>query len=377
MELTLLAARLLLAVVFLLAGVSKLRDRQGSSKAFRDFGLPPGLARPLSSLLGPAEIVIAVALFPLAFAWYAACAAFGLLSVFIVGIGVNLARGRKPDCHCFGQLHSAPIGWQTLVRNGILGAAAAWLVSRGRLQIGPSLTRHLALAGENERKLFIFAACIVCFLLFRALRQSEEAEPDNVSIESQRMDELPSDSEDAHELPLPVRPSSRTTPVPQIRPEGPPPRDIVPLPTGAPAPDFVLLSVAGEKRSLGSLLQQGKPVFLVFSSPYCEPCQALAPYIRNWMRSHDESLNIIVLSRGTAKDNMAKLAGLEVSRVLLQRDFELAEAYGCTSTPAAVLVGIDGLIRSDLVVGRQAIEQLISSAGNLSNIEAGSQSRGN
>jgi hypothetical protein len=34
-----------------------------------------------------------------------------LLVLFIVAIAVTLARGRKPDCHCFGQLHSKPIGW--------------------------------------------------------------------------------------------------------------------------------------------------------------------------------------------------------------------------------------------------------------------------
>jgi hypothetical protein len=50
------------------------------------------------------------------------------------------------------------------------------------------------------------------------------------------------------------------------------------------------------------------------------------------------------------------------SRVLLQREFELSESYGVTATPAAVLVGPDGLIRSALAVGREDIEKLISSS---------------
>ena len=35
--------------------------------------------------------------------------------------------------------------------------------------------------------------------------------------------------------------------------------------------------------------------------------------------------------------------------------------YDCGATPAAVLVGTDGLIRSALAVGAPAIEQLVSS----------------
>ncbi len=51
-----------------------------------------------------------------------------LLSVFVVGITYNLARGRNPECHCFGQLHSAPAGWKTLARNGVLAAVAGFVL---------------------------------------------------------------------------------------------------------------------------------------------------------------------------------------------------------------------------------------------------------
>jgi hypothetical protein len=51
--------------------------------------------------------------------------ALSLLLLFVVGIGANLARGRKPDRHSFGQLHSAPVGWSTLARNGALAALAS------------------------------------------------------------------------------------------------------------------------------------------------------------------------------------------------------------------------------------------------------------
>src|ERR1700678_1498344 len=95
MELTLLAARLVLAAVFLLAGAAKFVDPVGSGKAFINFGLPRRLALILSLLLAPAEMAVAIALIPVGLAWYGACGALALLFIFIIGIGVNLARGRK------------------------------------------------------------------------------------------------------------------------------------------------------------------------------------------------------------------------------------------------------------------------------------------
>ena len=326
--------------------------------------------------------MVAVALVPVGFAWYGACAALALLSIFAIGIGVTLARGRRPDCRCFGQLHSAPVGWPTLIRNGILATSAGWLVSRGRLQAGPSLWAHLAMAGGIERRVFIVVACVACFLFFRALRGSEPAEAESMTMEprlvseSERVDESrrapardrerPSAERRAPSKTLSGRISANTAPAPKLQPGVPAPRRILPtgigLPIGTPAPEFALPGMSGRKRSLGSLLEQGKTIFLVFSSPYCESCQALSPNISRWMREHEESLNIVLVTRGTAKENLAKLKDFEISQVLLQQDFEVAEAYDCESTPAAVLIGTDGLIQSDLAVGGPAIEQLIASS---------------
>jgi uncharacterized membrane protein YphA (DoxX/SURF4 family) len=98
--LILLVARVLLALVFVVAGLAKLADRAGSRQALRDFGVPAALAPPLGSLLPLAEL--AVALLPTRSAWWGALGALVLLLLFIAGIGANLARGRTPDCHCFG-----------------------------------------------------------------------------------------------------------------------------------------------------------------------------------------------------------------------------------------------------------------------------------
>src|SRR5580658_1040523 len=150
------AARVLLACVFFLAGAAKLADREGSSDALGNFGLPPNLAAPLGILLIAAELTVAAALASSSvLSWYGACGALALLVIFIVEITANLARGRQPDCRCFGQLHSAPVGWSTLARNGILAACAVWLIETGQTHLGSSLWTQLAALNSQQRRIAI------------------------------------------------------------------------------------------------------------------------------------------------------------------------------------------------------------------------------
>jgi len=140
MTAALLAARLVLALVFVVAGLAKLAHRNGSKQAVADFGVPAVLAAPIGVLLPLAELVVAATLIPASTAWWGGVGALVLLLLFVVGIGINLLRGRRPDCHCFGQLHSGPAGWSTLGRNGVLAAVAAFVVWEGKegAAAGPS-----------------------------------------------------------------------------------------------------------------------------------------------------------------------------------------------------------------------------------------------
>src|SRR5438046_6948455 len=137
MSLLLLFARVLLCAVFLVAGLARLADLAGSRQAMRDFGVTSKLADVFGVFFPLAELAVAVALiFPLT-VWWGAVGALVLLLIFVAGIGYNLAQGRTPDCHCFGQLHSAPAGWSTLIRNLVLALIAGLVVSFGRTTAGP------------------------------------------------------------------------------------------------------------------------------------------------------------------------------------------------------------------------------------------------
>src|SRR5437868_5178254 len=129
MSIVLLLARLVLAVVFFVAGLGKLLDLKGSQEAMRDFSLPRSLAAPLGILLPFAELAVTVALIIPALAWWGALGALVLLLLFVAGIAYNLTIGRKPDCHCFGVFYSSAIGKNTLIRNLVLAVVAVLVVA--------------------------------------------------------------------------------------------------------------------------------------------------------------------------------------------------------------------------------------------------------
>jgi thiol-disulfide isomerase/thioredoxin len=54
-----------------------------------------------------------------------------LMLAFSVAIGRILRSGRRPDCNCFGQLQSTPLGWRVLARNALVGLAAIFVASTG------------------------------------------------------------------------------------------------------------------------------------------------------------------------------------------------------------------------------------------------------
>lgn len=151
MSTVLLIARSLLTIVFAVAGLTKLADLAGSQQALRDFGVPAPLAVSFGILLPLEELAIAVMLVPSISAWWGALGALALLLLFVGGISYNLARGRTPDCHCFGQLHSAPAGWPTLIRTVVLTAMAALVVVPGPQYPAPNVLGWLGTLAWAQR----------------------------------------------------------------------------------------------------------------------------------------------------------------------------------------------------------------------------------
>jgi peroxiredoxin len=346
MDTFLLLARLVLAAIFLVAGVAKLADRGGSQKALEGFGLPRRIAGPGSILLPIAEIVVGVLLLPRATAPYAAIGALVLLVGFIAGIGYNLARGRRPDCHCFGQIHSEPAGWSTLIRNGVLAGVAVFLLAGGWNDPGHSLVSWIENLSAAETVIGVLAVIALAavivegWLLVHLLSQNGRVLLRLDTIETTLTDGSPAGVAAAQ----PAAPAA--------------PR--VGLAEGSPAPGFRLEGLHGETMTLDALRAPGKPVMLIFSDPNCGPCNALLPDLGKWQRDHAGKLTIALISRGTAEANKSKAAEHGLAHVLLQQDREVAKSYEANGTPSAVLVRPDATIGSPLAGGAEAIRGLVS-----------------
>lgn len=366
MGILLLASRLLLAAVFLLAGSTKLIDPRGWRQALRDFSVPSLLLKPMMVLLPLAEITVGIMLMPAALAWYGARGAVVLLVAFMLAVIYAMIRGRKPDCHCFGQLHSAPVGGETLIRNAILGTIAAWLSLRAPGNLGPGIVDWYNTLGEEASKIALVCAGAAVFVFFGLLLRSRPR-PAPVEPPVSEEDEGIEKEEAPDEKPV-TAPKRRAMPARARAPEPEPPAKValgVGLPLGTPAPEFELPGLSGEKRTLQSLRGHGRDVLLVFSSPYCKPCESIPSSLVKWARSLEQIPNIVLISKGKPEENRPKLKDFGTANVLLQRDSEVAEMYDCISTPSAVLVGADGFIRSELATGAPAIKQLLSSAKEL------------
>jgi thiol-disulfide isomerase/thioredoxin len=342
-----LFTRLVLAAVFAVAGVAKLADRAGSRQAIVDFGLPARLATPLGILLPLYELAVAAALIPTPTAWWGAVGALGLLLMFIVGISINLVRGRKPECHCFGQLYSAPAGWKTLARNGVLAAVAGFVVWEGyEGGAGPSAVAWLGALSTAQLPGLLGGVLVLALLagqwwfLIHLLRQNGRL--------LVRLEALEATLAEGGSL----APSQNGTPFHQA--EG--------LPISSPAPAFSLSGFHGETLTLDALRSSGKPVMLLFTDPACGPCNALLPEVGRWQEEYDKKLTLALLSRGEVEENKTKVQGHGLKNVLLQKDWEVSEAYEIRGTPSAVLISPDGKVASPVAGGAEGIRALLSHA---------------
>jgi peroxiredoxin/uncharacterized membrane protein YphA (DoxX/SURF4 family) len=333
MEWVLLFVRYALAGVFAVSGLAKLGDLPGSRRALEDFGVGAGLAKPFAPLLPILELGTAALLLPAATARWGAFAALFLLLVFSVAIAANLAQGKTPDCHCFGQIHTAPIGWQTLARNGLLAALAGLALwgsndppSLGSL-VGAASVGTVTWVALGVATAGLVLAAFEAWLIFNLLAQQGRL--------ITRLERV--------ERPLDLGPGTG-------------------LPLGEEAPDFRVTNLAGKTVTLADLRSAGRPVLLFFMNPTCSPCEEVMPDVARWQRELGNRLTIAVITDGAIESNRAKAAEHGLSNVLLQEDREVKEAFDITATPAAILIGADGRVQSRNAYLASGVQGLIDQA---------------
>jgi len=345
MDIALLLARLVLTAVFIVSGVAKLADLPGSRKATAGFGVPSRFVPAGAVMLPIAELLVAIVLIFTATAFWGALGALVLLILFIGVVGINLARGRTPDCHCFGQLHSTPIGWSTIARNLVLGALAGFILAGGRDKAGASAFSWLTeLSGRDVVFLigalvFVGVVVISGWVVINLMEQNGRLLTRLEAIEQSLTTGAP----------LAVVPAVEPTPAARLG-----------LEVGTVAPAFALPDLTGAVTSLKSLRSAVAPTLLLFTDPGCGPCNRMMPEVGRWQRELSKQLNVVVVSRGTQEANLAKSSEHGITQILLQDQREVAQAYGAHRTPAAIIVLSDGTIGTPLAGGVEAIRALVA-----------------
>jgi uncharacterized membrane protein YphA (DoxX/SURF4 family) len=300
-----LIVRVLLAGVLAAAGAAKLRDLPGSRQAMEGFGVPARLAPAAGIALPVVEIAIALLLVAPSLVSAGAVLALCLLLVMTAAITRLLVRGESPECHCFGAMHSQPVGRSTLARSGALAVLAAFVALYGA---GSVIGKVGPLGGEALVPLL--AGVGAAFM---------------------------------------GRPRERRHA--PLFPDAPPP--------GSRAPRFELSYVREGRASLDSLLARGGMVALVFVDAGCGPCRGLLGSVARWRETVGEELSIAVISTGDREANRALCLQTGMPDLLLQEDSEVARAYGVLPTPSAVLVAADGTLATTPAAGRPGVEALI------------------
>lgn len=338
-----LAGRLILSTVFAIAGTVKLADQAGTRRTLVAFGLSETLTPLVALLLPLSELAVTALLLPATTAAAGAVVALALLLVFCAAIAVAMAHGRAPDCHCFGQLRSAPAGWSTLVRNAVLASLAAFVIVAGRDDRGPGGFAWVSSLDGIERLVLGLAVVIAIvmavggYAVVHVLRSYGrvlvrlEAVEERLRAAGFELEE----PDDVQQLGLAP---------------------------GTPAPAFWLPSTHGDRVALGDLLEPGRPVLLLFTSPTCGPCSLLMPEVARWQREHGDELTVALLSDGDPELIRAEAAEHGLLHVLVDEKLSAYEAYEANGTPSAVLVAGDGTIASWLAAGGDWIETLVEQA---------------
>ena len=326
------AARLVLAVVFSLAAVAKLADRDRSEEAVANLGIPDRVVPTIAWLLPVAELSVAAVLVPSSTAIFGALGAASLLAVFSLVVALNLKAGNTPNCHCFGQLGAKRIGPGTLARNGLLAGLAVLVLTGGPgLPAGAPAGWFADLRGSEQAGVVLGVIGLgviagLCWAVASLLRQQGRL--------LLRLDEIELMVKDRSEYPG--------------------------LEVGSVAPSFALASVvSGQTLTLEALLAPGRPVALVFIDPNCRPCRKMLPDVPRWTKEHADRLTIVVITSGDAVAARRKAEEVGLSELFVQDRREVADAYRTTATPSAVIVGPDQRIASPVVAGGDDIFKLL------------------
>ena len=312
----LLLPPLLLAVLLCVSGGAKLRHPEATRSAFAQLQLPRALTdSPAPQVLPWAEIILAVALVvtPAPFALGVAVATLGLLIAYLAVIVRALGFGYPVTCSCFGRLGLGEVTRRTAWRNVLLvlvGLLTLWSAS--------AEASVLARLVEASAATWVWLALVVVTVAVVVVTFGG--------------------TKGATPAPAPAAPDEEELDY-----------------SRQPMPYAALEDEAGRSIPLTALVAEGA-VLLVFISPGCGPCKPVIEELPGW----DEGLGPVRVRAVVAQpvELATQQAPALSGRVLHDPQGTLARIFG-VGTPAAVLLGGDGLLAGGPVRGRDQVVDFV------------------
>ncbi|MCZ2112201.1 MAG: DoxX family membrane protein [Dehalococcoidia bacterium] len=130
MEAAALALRFGLGAIFLTSGIAKLANQGEFEQVVREYrAVPESIGRAVTKVVPLAETALGLCFLLGVAVKPAALVSIVLLLVFTVAITVNLMRGRRIACGCFGTLSSREVSSYAVARN--VGLSVSALVVAG------------------------------------------------------------------------------------------------------------------------------------------------------------------------------------------------------------------------------------------------------
>ena len=252
-----------------------------------------------------------------------ATAALVLFVIYLVIIARAMTFTPRPNCGCFGRIGDQTVRARTVWRNGLFVAAALiWLVATLNGASVPGLLSRLTPSGWAWFVGALFAAVATWFVVGGGTNPLGEPH-----------------------RPQPMEPV--VAPVDEFDPE----LDYIRV----PIPAAVLLDPAGEPALLTDLTQT-KAVLLVMANCYCGPTYAAWDILKQARPKMPQIDTHMVFSNVRPSK---EVNGQPAPTALFDPGALAWKALEVTGSPAAVLLGADGLLAGGPVSGIEEIEEFV------------------
>ncbi len=307
---------LTLSAVLLVSGAAKLRDRTATQDAFIALRVPAVVpAGPSAAALPWVEIALAVLLLvtPTGLAWVPAAAVLLLMLAYTALIARALRFDEPVTCSCFGSIGRHEVGPLILGRNVLLSLLAAlvlWYVTdRGS---APAAMGDLGAAGWWA---LLATASAVAVALLIAAPPGAGSSAGSSSTDGELQD-----------------------------------YERRPIPYG------VLTHLNGNSATLVEAAST-QARFLFFLNTHCGSCLRIAEKVDEWADRLDPAVGILVVyvdeSAATAQ------VGHRPDLATWEPELNVQRILALPGTPAAVLLGADGLLAGGPVTGEDNILELV------------------